>query len=416
MRRRYHLHLPGLIYCGLILLIGLVAMNTQNNLLLWVFAVCFSGLVVSGIVSGVMMLGVRVQRLDPEHGQVGQPLLVQYAVTNHNRLLPIFSINIEERPVARPAGWQEMTVTAGGKDATPRAWIMHVGPRETVHGEAMFWPTRRGEIHFGEIRIWTTFPFGLIKKSVTINRPQHTLIYPRMYELRRDVLTLVDSPSPLGMRVTQRPGAGDDYYGLREYRENDSVRNIAWKRSATADQLLCIERSRPSPPKVRIILDLSRPSDQLRVKRDVKSSGRELEEQAISLAASLIQLADANTFEIGLTVLGMSLPSFPVRRNHWHIRKMVSMLAGIDLDQPRQNVSDISAIDVERAGVVVIQPDRVEPLTSRADVAYLTAGQLDNLALAPIGWEPAQFAHGPERQSAIARRDVSPPRPDAAMV
>jgi hypothetical protein len=51
------LHVPRL------LLVALAAMNSQNNLLFWVFAVCFSGLMISGIVSGVMMLGVHVRRV-----------------------------------------------------------------------------------------------------------------------------------------------------------------------------------------------------------------------------------------------------------------------------------------------------------------------------------------------------------------
>jgi len=417
MRRRYHLHLPGLVYCGLILLIGLLAMNAQNNLLFWVFAMCFAGLLISGIFSGVMMLGVHVRRLDPDHGQIGQPLLVQYALTNRNRFLPIFNVHIEERPVNDASGWQHMTRTGRGRTGlfrrdnssfgATRAWVMHVGPRETVHGEAIFWPTRRGMMTFGQIRVWTTFPFGLIKKSVTIDRPQHTLIYPQMHELRRDVLSLIDSPAPLGMRVTQRPGAGDDYYGLREYREDDSVRNIAWKRSAVLDQLLCVERSRPSPPKVRIVLDLRRPTDRLRVNAEEGEDARGLEEDAITLAASTIHLADVSGFEIGMTVFGLSLPSFPVRRHHWQFRKMMAQLASIDLDQPRSESGDAAIevdIDQERAGIVVIQPDRTEPLSSRMDVAYLTARQLDNLSIAPIGWEPSQMAHRPGRQSAVSSR------------
>lgn len=409
MKRRYHLHLPGLVYCGLILLIGIAAMNQQNNLLFWVFAVCFSGLVISGIVSGVMMLGVLVQRIDPDHGQVGQPLLVRYAVTNRNRFLPIFNIHIEERHVDHPGGWQRMIDESGSYMAgVSRAWVMHVGPRETVHGEAMFWPSRRGELHFRHIRIWTTFPFGLVKKSVTIDRPQYTLIYPQMYELRRDVLSLIDSPAPLGMRVTQRAGAGDDYYGLREYRENDSVRNIAWKRSATMDQLVCVDRSRPSPPKARILLDLRRSTKRLRASTKEGDSARDLEEKAIILAASAIHLADIHGFEIGLTVLGLSLPSFPVRRNHWQFRKMISQLASINLDERRSGTVDEQAIDRERAGIVVIQPDRVEPLSNRNDVTYLTGRQLENLSIVPIGWEPAQMAHRPEAMQAVSRGEQSP--------
>ena len=47
--------------------------------------------------------------------------------------------------------------------------------------------------------------------------------------------------------VSPRPGAGDDYYGLREFRRGDSLRQVAWKRTAFLDQLVCIERTGPAP-------------------------------------------------------------------------------------------------------------------------------------------------------------------------
>ena len=57
LKRRYHLHIPGFVYVALVLIIAVAAMNSQNNLLFWIFGVLFSGLLVSGILSGWMMLG-----------------------------------------------------------------------------------------------------------------------------------------------------------------------------------------------------------------------------------------------------------------------------------------------------------------------------------------------------------------------
>ena len=81
MRRRYHLRLPFYAYCALTLLIALAAMNTGANLLFWVFAVSASSLLVSGAVSGVMMVNLRVRHVVPAHGGVGEPLIVHYAAS-----------------------------------------------------------------------------------------------------------------------------------------------------------------------------------------------------------------------------------------------------------------------------------------------------------------------------------------------
>lgn len=391
MKRRYHIHMPGVVYAVSVLLVGLAAMNSQNNLLFWVFGTMFAGLVISGIVSGAMMLGVHIRRFDPHHSAVGEPMIVRYALTNRNRIIPIFNVYIEERPLRvdsghtdqQGSGWQHFSPPA-------RAWIMHAGPGETVHGEAVFWPTSRGEMHLREVRVWTTFPFGIIKKSVSRDLPQHTLIYPRAYRLRSDLFHLIEAPAPIGTKLSQQSGPGDDYYGMREYREGDSVRNIAWKRSALLDDLVCIDRSMPSPPRLRVVLDLTRPTNALRVSENDRWSARELEERAVSLAASILRAAEREGFEIGLTVLGTNLPRFAVRQSHWHLGKLMAALAGIDLDMPRQQQELPPVGQAEHCGLIVVHPDRSEMIASRDDVVYLTGRQLDDLSLGPMGWDPVQ--------------------------
>jgi uncharacterized protein (DUF58 family) len=354
MVRRYHLHVPGFLYVGLTLLVGLAAVNRQNNLLVWILGVMLAALLISGMVSGVMMQNLRVKRLVAGNGVVGEPLAVRYAVTNRSRLFPAFGIHLEERPVAGRAGWPRLMSPA-------RAWVMHLGPRETVHGEAVFWPRRRGEARFGQLRIWTTFPFGIVKKSITISQPQHVLIYPMLYELRRDVLGALAPQGLSGTKISPHTGDGDDYYGMREFRPGDQLRQIAWKRTACLDQLVCLERTKP-----------------------------------ISLAASIVHAADREGFEVGLTLPGLGQPALLIRRGHWHRSKIMAALAGIDLDTARAPHGPAPATHGERAAQIVIHPHRVEPAIGRDDALHLTAGQLGSLAVRVIGWDPDEA--GPEDQ------------------
>jgi uncharacterized protein (DUF58 family) len=368
-------------YLGLTVLVGFAAMNGQNNLLFWILGVMISALLISGLVSGLMMRGLRVRRLVTRHGVVGEPLTVRYAVTNLNRFVPVFSVHITERPVSGASGWT-------GFMAPAEAWIMHLGPRETVHGEAIFWPRRRGEARFDQLRIWTTFPFGIIKKSVTFSQPQPALVYPQLYELRRRVVNAITPQGLAGALVSRRAGAGDDYYGMREFRQGDTLRQVAWKRTAGLDELVCIERTQPAPPKLRVVVNLTTPTRNLRVDpgsvRD--QSPQHLEELSISLAASIIHAADQNGFEVGLSLPGTGLPPLPIRRSQWHRAKMMAALAGIDLDAERVPSEGPLAIRPERAGQIVVHPDRVEPSMANEDAWHVTARQLTTLALRPIGW------------------------------
>jgi uncharacterized protein (DUF58 family) len=390
--RRYHLHLPGILYVVLTLLVGLAAVNRQNNLLFWILGVMLAGLLISGLVSGVMMQSLRVRRLVTGNGLVGEPLTVRYEVTNRSRLFPAFDIHLEELPAPGRGDWPRFMSPA-------RAWVMHLGPRETVHGDAVFWPRRRGEIRFDRLRIWTTFPFGIIKKSITIAQPQHTLIYPPMYELRRDVLSDIAPQGLSGAKISPYTGAGDDYYGMREFRPGDQLRQIAWKRTACLDQLVCVERTRPTPPRLRVVVNLTTPTDRLAVADDPEhAEARRLEERAISLAASIVHVAELDGFEVGLSLPGTPAAMLLIRRGHWHRAKIMAALAAIDLDAPRAPLGPPPSTHGERAGQVVIHPHRVEPEIGREDALHLTAGQLGNLAVRAIGWDPDQApAEAPPR-------------------
>jgi uncharacterized protein (DUF58 family) len=406
--RRYHFNAPFVIFCAVVLAIGLAALNSQNNLLFWIFGALVGALFVSGVVSGLMMMALDVRRIDPGHGTVGEPLIVRYQIRNRSRWVPVFDIEVEDLAEASTPFWRRqadaasallrnrLRVAAARSDfhaqqaarsgATfqrlmrpARAWVMHVGPRETVHGEAVFWPAARGEARFETIRIRTSFPFGLVRKSIAVRQPAHTLVYPRLFALRRGVLRAFGGEGPMGMKVTSRAGGGDDYYGLREYRVGDPLRHIAWKRTAGREEIVCVEHAQPSPPRMRVLLNLA-----------AEGVTRRLEEEAISLAASILHAADGAGFEVGLSILGRPQPTLPVRRSHRHLTKMMAALASIDLERPPAGRPPASHRHLDSMGLVVIHPDRVDQTVGRADAWHLSARQVDQLTSVPLGWDPTR--------------------------
>lgn len=166
------------------------------------------------------------------------------------------------------------------------------------------------------------------------------------------------------------------------------MRHIAWKRTAMLDQLVSIERTRPAPPRLRVIVNLTTPTDRLRVDADGPHSPRQLEELSISIAASIIHAASHKGFEVGLSLPGTGQPSIPIKHGHWHHVKMMGALASIDLDATRQKPERQRARDSERAGQIVIHPDRAEPAVGGPNAIHLTARQLESLVVRPIGWDP----------------------------
>lgn len=386
---------PGFgLYCLIAILIAMVAMNTGVNLLFWIFGVMAAAIVVGGVVSGSMMLNLQVRRLPAGRVVAGEAAVLRYAVHNRGRLLPAFGIQLEETPTPDAsgddaAGRHRFRLRRGGRRAVARgaardlqvqpAWIMHVGPGETVHGEAILRTTHRGLLHLGRLQMSSGFPFGLLRKTIEFSVDQELLVLPRTWPLRAGVLRELAPRGAAGTRMGRRVGPGDDFFGLRDHRPEDGLRNIAWKRTANRDALLVIERTRPDPPRLRVAVNLTEATDALGVAANEPLDARELEERAISLAASLVVAADHLGFEVGLSILGLDRPGIPVRRTARHRDRLLAELARIDLDVPRSGRVRLPAVEREGAALVVVHPARVEPDIVPGGALHYTARQAARL-------------------------------------
>jgi uncharacterized protein (DUF58 family) len=381
-KRRTRLVWAGVIYILVILAVGLAAGSRPNNLLVWVFSFLLAAMVVSGFVSGFMMMSIRAIRIEPRRGRVGEPLLVRYEIANMSRFIPAYDLRVDEWTKASRRAWSMRGRARISAAQTPSlevagpAWVLHIGPRERLHGEAVFRPTRRGLVRLGEFEVSTKFPFGLMRKVLRFHQAGEVLIHPEIVALRTELLAKVTSGGFGGHRLSSEAGGFDDFFGVREYRSGDSIRSIAWKRLAGTGKLATIERSRSVPPRLRVLVDLRVATADLRA-ADAEDA-RALEERAIVLAASFIALADRLGYEYALSIAGFDVAPVSLRKGHFHREKLMSALAALDLDAPRTKGNGLAASD-ERATVVVVHPDRAELAVAAADAWHFTARQLDSL-------------------------------------
>jgi len=373
MRRLYQVPLWGGAYFLITVLLGVAAAYRPNNLLIWAFAAMLAGVLVSGIISGGMLVRLQVVRAEPRPGRVGEPMSLRYAVRSRTRWWPLFDLSIEEAPVQGARGW-----SSAGRAAP--AWLMHAPPRETAHVEGVFVPIRRGRFHFEAIQCASGFPFGLLRKIVVLKQRSEVMILPAVKSLKPGLLRRLAPRGLGGVRTTARPGPGEDFLGVREYRPGDSPRQIAWRRRAGLDELATIERSTEAPPRLRVVLDLSRPTAQLRVEpgADALERARALEEDAITLAASLLAAAEREGYEYALDVSGVDEPRTLLRRGHWHLQRLMAMLASIDLDAERS--SRRRSERDERASLVIVHVDRVDLSEDRPGAIHLAATRLGDLS------------------------------------
>ncbi len=355
MKLRYRIHLPGILFILLTVFVGLAAAQRPNNLVVWSFGVLLALILVSGVVGSSMMRKLQVRRLEVRRAAAGEPLELRYVVENRSRRRSAFALQVREVDArGRPVAFPMLAAQSFG-------WINRVGPGASQACDAVLWPATRGVIDLRRIRITSRFPFGFNDRAMDLDHPHRIVVQPRTHPVREEMFRAVTTGGPGGFGISRRPGVGEDFYSVREFKPGDSIRQIAWKRSGISEDPLVIQRSMSCPPRLRVVVDLSREPGDLRFDAGSGVSAEDLEERAITMAASLASAAEQHGVEFGLTVLGVDVPSIPVRRGAWHRERVLTALSVIDLSHPRKPRTPPEPGDEERCSLVVVHPAGIDP-------------------------------------------------------
>jgi uncharacterized protein (DUF58 family) len=311
--RRYHFHSPGVAYAITTMVLVIGAINGQNNLLFWLFGLGVGGLIVSGILSGGALMRLTIERETPSPTSVGDQVVIRYRVSNRSRIFPAFGLVIEEMG---PAKRGKLGATWPKRLTAPAAFVPYVPARGSVVVEARVGALRRGPVTLGPMRISTTFPFGLAKKSMAFYQNTEFLVRPRMAPLKPGIIDGVSGRGEAGSRLRKTRG-GEEFYSLREYVPGDSMRAVAWRSTARRGHAVVREMaSRPSR-RLWVVMELSGLED-----REV--------ERVVSVAGAVCLRALDAGLEPGLALAGGRVLE-PARSGRRHITYLLDSLGRLDV-------------------------------------------------------------------------------------
>jgi uncharacterized protein (DUF58 family) len=246
-RIRYKITRGGVLFTFAVLVVGLAAVMSANNLLFLIAAAMLATLLVSGLVSRLCLAGLQLDFLVPEHVPAGRAVPGRLYVRNEKWVMPSFSIRVDAvrepgSPTLRNGVY--FPLVAGGATL-----------EETV--EVKF--PRRGAYRQNSFAFSTAFPFGFLEKSAHVTLMREMIVYPSVDPQPGfdDLLAGI-----AGEIETHYRGLGRDFYRIRPYEAFESARHVDWKASAHVGSLQVREFAREQDQTVEMFLDREVPPEQ----------------------------------------------------------------------------------------------------------------------------------------------------------
>jgi uncharacterized protein (DUF58 family) len=242
-RIRYRVTRGGALFALAVALTGAGAFASANNLLFLVFSAMMALLLVSGFLSRLVLAGLELELLLPEHvsARVSTPARVR--LRNVKRLTPSFSIELSGAPGA---------VNREPSILSEPLYFPLVPGKATIEGAVEVRFPHRGRHRENLFELSTRFPFGFLRKTTTVALRRETIVYPAL-EPEGDSQAVFDRlAGEIEMNVR---GSGQDFHRIRPYETSDGARMVDWKSSAHSGTLQVREFSREQQRAVEIFLD-----------------------------------------------------------------------------------------------------------------------------------------------------------------
>lgn len=228
----------GFVFTLTVVLVGLAAFVSGNNLMFLLLAALLATLLISGFVSRLGLAGLELDVEIPSHVVARREIPAQIKVRNRKFLMPSFSLHLSG---AAETGLRE------------EIYFPLVAAGATVTEIAPLYFKKRGEYKNKTFWFSTRFPFGFTFRRAHVRLEQNLLVYPCIDPQPGFDLILSDIAGDMESRER---GRGNDFYRIRPYTAYESARHVDWRATAHTRELQVREYSRDQDQAVSLFLDL----------------------------------------------------------------------------------------------------------------------------------------------------------------
>ncbi len=338
--KRLVLNVAGLFVAIVAVLFGLPSLYLMAAILWLIPAVSY-------LMGWLMLGGLTCERILPLSVTAGETVGVSYRLGNTSRL-PKFYLLVRDK---LPRGVQF--------SPAPPPLVLSLWPGEEGETHCRVEARRRGVFPLGPAQVYSTDPLGLQTFSQKMPVVSELTVYPALIPLRDSWLRGAASQGWRGQSSALTRGAGDDFYGVREYQPGDELRRVHWRTTARTGVLAVTEYAQGVTLDVLVALDLAR--DAYTGTGEDEGSALEC---AVTLVATLLQDLLQHGHSVRLLTQTISPEdSLPAARID-EMPRFLDLLARAQADSPQTLASALREDQSGRAQtatLVVVTPDFSNP-------------------------------------------------------
>ena len=247
----------------------LLAWLTQFELIYFIAAMLASILAISFLIFKINLINVTCSRSMPDAAYEDEIIKIKVVLKNRS-IFPNYFIYLIDNFRADQEGKREKRILLP---------FLRMGVVINWEYEGLCF--KRGEYWIGPFTLIGSDPLGLFKKYKIINISSKFTVYPKIFNISnlppfiKGMIT-----ERYGSQTIRKSGDYEEFYGIREYRQEDGLRKIHWPLSVKHNQLMVRHFEQSGSHQVTIVLDLKKESN---LGKDKETTL----EYAIKIAASL---------------------------------------------------------------------------------------------------------------------------------
>lgn len=370
------------IFCfSLILLIG--AWVSKLVLLYFSFSACIGLIVLSFIFSRFLLLNLHIERKILSQAYEGQIISIVLKLRNRVAWLDQ-SLEIED------------VFTAGGPSYKPKTIYLNGISKGKIQFSYQEFCYKRGRYKIGPFRVKIFDPLGLfyLKKEIPIY--SFLTVYPSIFKVNNLPFILGHLAPRFGDQTTRISGEYEEFYGIREYQQEDGWRRIHWRSSARTSELMVKHFEQSSQWNAMLILDCCE-SNNVGMGRDNTF------EYSIKIIASLAKHLMYKNASFGFMASSKEPVNIHISKGKNHFYKILDELAVIDTDSQKSIHSLLAKYQwlIPESSSLIIVSNKFDPGLLKF-LNYLKIQK--NVGIIPVVLNSDSFAADAPKKGVLAQK------------